>query len=56
MNRGTAGVVSSLSNYADGIETHTVHQINIPANGWWHAYEASLWRFDFSQGYQIQFR
>jgi len=26
MNRETAGVVSSLSNCQDGIDTHTVHQ------------------------------
>ena len=26
MNRGTAGVVTSLSNWLDGIDTHTVRQ------------------------------
>ena len=30
-NRGTAGVVSSLSNCQDGIDTHTVHQICVSA-------------------------
>ena len=30
-NRETAGVVTSLSNWRDGIDTHTVHQICVSA-------------------------